>query len=99
MGDAKSLVFTFYGTSGLVRHGIVISRDGRLLEVAMDSTENRPAYIAWINPTAQIGRTSLSMESFAPRHPAIKKVLSGDIEGARVLLRQEELQRQKEREA
>lgn len=87
----------FHGTSGKVSHGIVIGRSGHMLEVAFDVTEYSPAGIWWVNPSTQIGKMTVSSQSFEIRHRALKEIASGNIERGRQILTEEDRQRQLER--
>ncbi len=90
---------TFYATNGNISRGIVLVREGVMLEVAWDDSQIHPASVGWVNPTAQIGRIAVSAETFTPQHKALKLILRGDIKEGREMLLQEERQRQIERGA
>ena len=91
------IVVTFYATNGNVSRGIVLGRDGIMLEVAWDDSEIHLASIGWVNPTTQIGRIVFGSAPFTPRHRALKLIVDGNTKEGREVLLQEERQRQIER--
>ena len=91
------MTVTFYATNGKVSRGVVLGREGVMLEVAWDDSEIHPASIGWVNPTEQVGKMVLGVESFTTRHKAIKCIIEGNVKEGKDTLIQEERQRQIER--
>jgi hypothetical protein len=82
---------TFIPTKGGPINGILIRREGTLLEVAFDETPEKPLLIGWINPVKQIGEVKFqSAEGARWHHPAMRMILAGDVVGARKLYYTEE---------
>lgn len=92
------LTFTPKSPKMPVIHGILIQRQGMMVEVAWDDVPSRPATTGWINITKQIGQVTMkSMTSFRWIETGVRLIASGDIAGGRQVLKVKEDLRRAER--
>ena len=92
------LTFTPKSPKMPVIYGVLIQRQGMMVEVAWDDVINRPATIGWINLTKQAGQVTMkSVNSFRWIETGVKLIANGDVAGGRQVLKVKENLRQAER--
>ena len=92
------LTFTPKSPKMPVIHGVLVQRQGTMIEVAWDDVPNRPASIGWINITRQAGQVTIkSVDSFRWIETGVKLIANGDVVGGRQVLKVKEDLRRAER--
>lgn len=91
------MLATYTAPNGTIIQGILLKRERTMMQIAWDETPAHHFSIGWC-PIEQIGKITLKVAAQAQfRHPAFKRILAGDVEGAWTMYRSEEAARMAER--